>query len=376
MKLIVTLGDSFGAEYLIEIVSAHTVLNFGLNFVNAAAGVLHQIAEAKLHVKVRTTADPIIDMDYQEKLKTIYPMFVLHKQMMDDLNKIGVRGYTCTPYMLDNVPNYGEHCAWSESSAVVYLNSVIGARSNREGGLVDLACAIIGKTSYSGLHLDENRKGQILIKISPEIDTENVLNLTSIGLKIGEIAGYKIPVIQGLENITNDNIKNLGAASAATGAVALIHVIGVTPEAKTKEEAFQGDTPQENVEIGLKDLEDVREKYSTSWKFDPKNISVGCPQLSMREVKEVLEKLKGKRINQEFNFWICTNENVKEEILNSELNEILRESGANLTTLCPTLTPLQRPLITNSAKACFYTNATYKSLDECIKIATEEFKNV
>ena len=204
MKLIVELGDSFGADKLIEIVSAHTVLNIGLSFVNAAADVLHQIAEAGLNVKVRTTADPIPDMDYSEDMSSVYSLFGLHDQMMEDLAKIGVHGFTCTPYYIDNKPNIGDHCAWSESSAVIYLNSILGGRSNREGGLVDIACGILGKTSYHGLHITEKRKGQILFKIASDIDPTNLFNLTSIGLKIGETAGNKIPVIDGLGQISKD----------------------------------------------------------------------------------------------------------------------------------------------------------------------------
>lgn len=371
LKLIIKLGDTFGAEKLIEISSAHTVLNFGLNFVNASAKVLHQMAEDNLKVKVRTTADPIIDMDYADDLKVVYPMFTLHDQMMKDLKQIGVYGFTCTPYFLDNKPKLGEHCAWSESSAVIYLNSVLGARSNREGGLVDLACAITGKTAYHGLHITENRKGQILFKISADINLTNVFNLTSIGLKIGEIAGSKIPVIDGLRNISTDNLKNLGAASASTGAVALIHVLNITPEAKDLNEAFQYDKPEEIIEINMKDLKEVREKYSTEWNKTPQNISIGCPQLSEEEVINVLEKLKGKKILQNINFWICTNNEVKELMKKSDFNDILISSGVKITSLCPLLTPLPRPLTTNSAKTCFYSSASYRDLDECIKIATE-----
>lgn len=371
LRLIVKLGDTFGAEKLIEISSAHTVLNFGLNFVNASAKVLHQMAEDNLKVKVRTTADPIIDMDYADDLKVIYPMFSLHDQMMKDLEQIGVYGFTCTPYFLDNKPKIGEHCAWSESSAVIYLNSVLGARSNREGDLVDLACAITGKTAYHGLHITENRKGQILFKISANINLTNVFNLTSIGLKIGEIAGNKIPVIDGLRNISTDNLKNLGAASASTGAVALIHVLNITPEAKDLNEAFQYDKPEEIIEINMKDLKEVREKYSTEWTQTPQNISIGCPQLSEEEVINVLKKLKGKKILQNINFWICTNKKVKELMKKSEFNDILISSGVKITSLCPLLTPLPRPLTTNSAKTCFYSHASYRNIDECIKIATE-----
>ncbi len=373
MNLVVRLGDSFGADKLIDIVSAHTVLNFGLNFVNAAAEVLTQIAEAGLKVKVRTTADPIIDMDYTEELKVIIPMFTLHDQMMKDLAQIGVFGFTCTPYFLDNKPKLGDHCAWSESSAVIYLNSVLGGRSNREGGLLDIACGITGKTPYHGLHLKENRKGQLLFKIL--FDDWDTFDLTSIGLKIGEIAGPKIPVIEGLNNVSTDDLKNLGAASASTGAVALIHVIGVTPEAKNFEEAFQNDKPEEIIEIEKKDLKEIRQKYSTEWKKQPTTISIGCPQLSKEEVINVIKKLEGKEVLKDTNFWICTNNEVKNSIKSSEYNEILRSTGAKLTSLCPLLSVLPRPLTTNSAKTCFYSNATYRNLDACIKIATEGIKN-
>ena len=118
MKFVVELGDSFGAEKLIEIVSCHTVLNIGLSFCRAAADVLHRMAEAGLKVKVPTTADPIPDMDYTKELESVYSLFELHDQMMEDLSKIGVQGFTCTPYYIENTPNFGEHCAWSESSAV------------------------------------------------------------------------------------------------------------------------------------------------------------------------------------------------------------------------------------------------------------------
>lgn len=375
MNFIVKLGDSFGAEKLIEIVSAHTVLNIGLSFCRAASKVLHQIAEAGLKVKVRTTADPILDMDYSEEMASVYSLFTLHEQMMEDLSKIGVHGFTCAPYYIDNRPNFGDICAWSESSAVIFLNSVLGARSNREGGIIDIGCGILGKTPYHGLLITENRKGQLLYKVASDINTKELFNLTSIGLKIGLTAGNRIPVIQGLHNITEDELKNLGSASASTGAVALIHVPGVTPEAKTIDEAFQGDKPDEIIELEMKDLEDVREIVSTEWNLPPKNICIGCPQLSKEEVIKVLEKLEGKSIMKSINFWICTHNDVKNFILNSDYRKILDNSGAKISTICPTYIPPAKPVTTNSAKSCFYSPATYRNMDDCIKIATEGWNN-
>jgi predicted aconitase len=374
MRFLVEIGDSFEAEKLIEIVSAHTVLNIGLSICRAAADILHRIAESGLKVKVRTTADPIPDIDYAKDLDSVYSLFGLHEQMMEDLAKIGVHGFTCTPYYLDNKPKLGQHCAWSESSAVIYLNSVLGARSNREGGILDVASGILGKTPYYGLHLSENRKGQVLYKIGPDIDTNEIFNLTSIGLKIGETAGHKIPVIDGLGQISTDNLKNLGSASASTGAVALIHVPGITPEVKSLQDAFE-DKPEEVIEIEMSDLKEMKEKYSTEWQIPPKTIAIGCPQLSREETINVIKKLSNKKIDEHVNFWICTNVDVKNYILNSEYKQILDFSGAKITTICPTYIPPPKPTITNSAKSCYYSPATYRTIDECIRIATEGRQN-
>lgn len=368
MKLLVKLGDSFDADKFITIKSAHTVLNFGLTFMNAAADILTKVADAGLKVKVRTTADPLVDMTYATELGGIAKLFVLQDRLVQDLTRIGVKGYTCTPYFTDNKPNFRDHCAWSESSAVIYLNSILGGRSNREGGVIDVASAITGKTPNYGLHIDENRKGQILFKIL--FDDWTLFDLTSIGLKIGEIAGRNVPVIEGLKNITTDQLKNLGAASAATGAVALIHVIGVTPEATTEQMAFQNDKPIDTIEIDRNSLRDVKEKYSIKWAEAPKSITIGCPHLSKDEVITVLKKLDGKTVVPNLYLWICCCEEVRSAIKNSKYYEIVEKSGAKLTTLCPLLTLLPRPLTTNSGKTCFYTNATYSDLDTCIKIAT------
>ncbi len=246
---------------------------------------------------------------------------------------------------------------------------MIGARSNREGGVIDIASAIMAKTPNYGLHLKENRKGDILFTI-PFTDWD-LFDLTSIGLKIGEIAGSKIPVIEGLQSITSDELKNLGAAAAATGAVALIHVLGMTPEARDKDEAFQNDKPEEVIEIDKDSLKEIKEKYNTEWDDLPKSVSIGCPHLSREEVETVFKKLEGRKVLPEVNLWICTCEEVRKAIKNTKYFDILEKSGAKLSTLCPMVTPLPRPIWTNSGKTCFYFNATYRNMDDCIKIATE-----
>lgn len=369
MRLLVELGDSYGAENLIEIKSAHTVLNFGLRFVTSAAKILRDIVEAGLKVKVRTTTDPLVDMKYKEEFSTVIGLYQLQDQLKEDLTKIGVSDFTCTPYYLDNRPQMGDHCAWAESSAVIYLNSVIGARSNREGGIVDIASAITGKTPNYGLHITENRKGDILFKVNLEDWT--VFDLSTIGLIIGETAGSRIPVIEGLKNITDDELKNLGAASAASGAVALIHVVGKTPEASTVEDAFQKDSPGEVIEITDDMIKEMKGKYNTEWDTPPLNIGIGCPHLSQDELKTVLNKLKGKKVSEGVDLWLCACQDNIDAIKSSEYKDIIESTGVKLSHFCPLLAPLPRPYVTNSGKTCFYANATYRSIDECIKLATE-----
>lgn len=372
LKLIVKLGESYGADKLIPITSAHTVLNFGHSFITSAAKILHNIADAGLKVSVPTTADPVVDKTFSQELANIMGMFPVQDQVIEDLTRIGVRGFTCTPYLVDNRPKFGDHCAWAESSAVVYINSVLGARTNREGGVLDIASAIIGKTPNYGLHLQENRKGQVLFKI--HLNNWEDIDLTSLGLRIGEIAGAKIPVIDGLKDLTPDGLKNLGAASAASGAVALIHVVGLTPEAKTLNDAFQGEKPEDVVDVDRNMLSGISKKYSTEWPDAPKNIGIGCPHLSESEVGSILTKLEGKQVSQGRSLWICCSQAVKDVIMKSQYRDVVQRSGVKITTMCPLLTPLPRPYTTNSGKTCAYTNASYRSIDECIRLATGEGK--
>lgn len=369
LKLLVKLGDSFGADKLIEIKSAHTVLNFGMNFMNSAAKILNEIAETGLKVTVRTTADPILDMKYADVLGGIPNIFSLQDQLVRDLEKIGVKDFTCTPYFLDNKPQFGDHCAWSESSAVIYLNSILGGRSNREGGVLDIASAILKRTPNYGLHLDENRKGQLLFKVT--FNDFDLFDLTTIGMQIGEIAGSKISVIEGLSRITFDELKNLGASSAATGSVALIHVLGLTPEAKIKDSAFQNDKPEEFIEIDKRSLQETRAKYSTEWEESPKSIAIGCPHLSEEELIMILKKLEGRQVLPDVILWLCACDQVINSINQSNYKELVEKSGVKLTSLCPMATPLPRPFTTNSGKTCVYFNATYRDADTCIKLATE-----
>ncbi len=372
LELLVRLGDSFGADRLLDIESAHTVLTFGFNFIASAADILRKSAEEGLKVKVPTTANPIVDMSYAEELKDVFGLFEYQERLVRDLGKIGVRSFTCTPYLGDNRPRFGEHCAWAESSAVVYLNSVLGARSNREGGIVDIASAITGKTPNHGMHLDENRKGQVLFEV--ELSEYSDFDLTLVGLLVGEVAGSRVPVIDGLSHISFDGVKNLGAASAATGAVSLIHIPGVTAEAKTLREAFQDGGPEQTVRIDRSFLEEMREKFSAEPQKAPQNIAVGCPHLSVQEALAVVAKLKDKTISQGVNFWICAAKEVIEEVQASKYADILEVSGAKMTTLCPVVSQLRPPLMTNSGKACFYAKASLRDLDVCIEYATGEGK--
>ena len=199
--------------------------------------------------------------------------------------------WTCAPYQSYLTPRFGQQIAWGESNAICYANSVLGARTNRYGDYIDICAAITGRVPKCGLHLKENRRGEILLRlvdIDPAIMREDAF-YAILGHLIGSLVQDKIPVIEGLPAApTSDQLKALCAAAASSGAVALFHAIGATPEANTLEEACQGHEPDEVIAIRLSDLLEARSDLSTAKegvKLDC--VVLGCPHFSFDEFREI-----------------------------------------------------------------------------------------
>jgi predicted aconitase len=220
-----------------------------------------------------------------------------------------ILSWSCIPYMAENIPLYGETVAFSESSATPYVNSVIGARTNREAAQSALAAGVIGKTPEYGLHLKENRRGTHLIRVQAALNDE--FDYTLLGYCVGKRVGYGIPVLIGISRRPNtEEFINFCAMSNVSGAISMFHIPGFTFEASTVEEAFQGDIPEDKITVTDQELKQVYDELqTTSGKID--FVMLGCPHYTLKQVEEVVRLLDGKRIHDGVAFWVCTSATTK-----------------------------------------------------------------
>jgi len=243
-----------------------------------------------------------MDLENWEKLGFPKDFAKNQIRVMDAFKKMGiVVTSTCTPYLAGNLPRFREHIAWSESSAVSFSNSVIGARTNREGGPSALAAALCGRTPNYGLHLWEKR--QPTVKIDVDVDLNFSSDFGALGYFVGKQIKNKIPYFTGIKDANTDQLKALGAAMAASGAVALYHAENLTPEADLVEK-----DGLEIINVSKKELDETYEKLNSG--KDPDIVILGCPHASLREISTLANKLKGKRLKKPI--WICTSRMMKE----------------------------------------------------------------
>ncbi len=287
MKILVRVGEIYGAQRLIPITSAqisgvsyNTIGEHGLHFLKTLRGA---------RVRVLTTLNPLaFDERYLRELQVSDEIFKKQMEIIGAYADMGIKTTaTCTPYYYDNIPNFGEHIAWAESSAVIYANSIIGARTNREGAVTALASALTGRTPEYGLHLDEERRATHLISLNFEPRGED---FPILGMLIGErVDGIPYLRIQG----DYDDFKLMGAAMAASGSVPMYHVEGITPEYR---KALGDDVERVSIE-----REEVEERKR---RIDVELVAIGCPHVSPRELRIIAEFVKGKRKRSGVEFWV------------------------------------------------------------------------
>lgn len=350
MRLLVRLGEIYGADRLIPVssvqvagVSYKSIGDPGLEF-------LESIAAGGVRVKVPTTLNPP-GMDLEDWRELGFPEDFAEKQLriIEAFCRMGVMmTATCTPYLVGNLPRFGEHIAWSESSAVSFANSVLGARTNREGGPSALAAAICGLTPNYGLHLDENRQPTVLVEV--EADLADAADFGALGYLVGKMVKEGVPYFRGIREASVDQLKALGAAMAASGAVALYHVEGITPEARlVRTEGL------EKVKVGGEELRKVYENFSPD--EEPDIVIFGCPHASLAEIAEVARLLEGKKLRKPL--WICTSRATKDAAKRMGLvDAIQRAGGMVIADTCAVVAPIERMGFkvtgVNSGKAANY----------------------
>lgn len=338
MEILVALGDIYEADGMVEIVSAQisgvsykTIGDAGLEYLEDLAGEGAQVV-------VPSTLNPAgVDLDQWKELG--FPAEFTKKQLLivEAYRKMGISTTcTCTPYLVGNVPPLGSHIAWSESSAVCYGNSVLGARTNREGGPGALSAAICGRTPNYGYHLDEGRVPHLLVEVETPLTGADY---GALGYLVGKAVGNGVPYFKLLDKQQKqpnvNQLKGLGAALASSGAVALFHMENTTPEFQ---EAMPHTSNLEKLTVTREDVDDTREKLTTSQK--PDLVCLGCPHASLEEIKDVALKLDGKKLANQL--WVCTSISVKAASDRMGYTKIIEESGGHVVCdTCMVVAPIE-----------------------------------
>ena len=399
MKTLVMYGEAFGAEKMVPVTSEynHLVTSFGLKMLGPVYDLMNQLLEADAVSKQKFSVDPRpldpkVPANFLQKL--IFNKFMYSKQDFyeDQLNKLGLMekdAFTCACYMdaVGNLPKKGEVLSWAESSAVVYANSVLGARCNRNSGIMDIMGSVLGYVPYFGLLTDEGRKASWIIEIKTEKKPEAQLLGSAIGMKVMEDVPYIVGLDKWIGTELDDAacsyLKDFGAATASNGAVGLYHIDNLTPEAKE----LGKDLIKENAQIYVIDdaeLERVKNNYPVIWKnkdAKPKLCFMGCPHMTLEQLKTWTERVE-EGLKEAGNSKVViptvftTAPAVLKEFEQTEYAERLKKTGVIVSYICPLMymnNPLcaKMPVITSSNKLRTYTTSRYYTDDEILAQITK-----
>ena len=394
MKTLVMFGEAFHAEKMVPVTSRynHLVTSFGLGVLQPVYDLMQQLIDAGAVSGQKFSADPRpLDPNVPANLlqQLVFKKFMYNKQDFYEgqLQKLGLMdkdAFTCTCYMpeVGNKPEKGEILSWSESSAVVYANSVLGARCNRNSGILDIMGSIVGYVPYFGLLTDEGRRATWIVKIETSQKPEAQLLGSAIGMKVMEDVPYVVGLDKWLGTELDDAactyLKDFGAATASNGAVGLYHIEHLTPEAVQQGEALIRDGAPVYV-IDDAELQRVRESYPCVWKnrnAKPKLCFMGCPHMTLHQLIDTTERVEaGLRAHGQRKVCIPTvftaAPGVIEEFEKTEYAPRLRNTGVVLSYICPLMymnNPLcgKMPVITSSNKLRTYTTARYYTDDEIL----------
>ena len=398
MKTLVMYGETFGAEKMVPVTGrmGHLVTSFGLGVMTPVYELMDRLIADGAVSGQKFTVDPRpldknVPSDPIKNLVFNKFMYTKQKSYDEQLKKLGLcdeSAYTCTCYLdeIGNRPNEGEVLSWAESSAVVYANSVLGARCNRNSGIIELFGSIVGFVPYFGLLTDEGRRATWVVEVRTSKLPEAQILGSAIGMKVME----DVPYIKGLSpmlgnSLTDDvcaYLKDFGAATASNGAVGLYHIEGLTPEAVRQGDTLIADGAQTYV-IDDAELERVRASYPVMWKdpsAEPKLCFIGCPHLTLSQLRDWTHRIsegltKTGRDRVRVKTVLTAAPAVVKEFEKLPDAEVLRRTGAVLSYICPLMymnNPLagKMPVITNSNKLRTYTTARYYPSDEILAIVT------
>jgi cis-L-3-hydroxyproline dehydratase len=383
MSIVLQMAEVYGARELMDISAAHIdstiyIGEAGLEFAERLAGLGGKVA-----VPTTLNVSGLDEHGWQDW--PVPPDWARNagRQMIAYQSMGCIPTWTCAPYQTEFKPRFGQQIAWGESNAIVFANSVIGARTERYPDLLDICCALTGRVPAAGLHLDQERAGELLFRLAgiPLAMQEDDLFYPVFGHLVGKIAQDRIPVIAGLAaRPGEDQLKAFGAAAASSGAVALFHIVGVTPEANSLEQAFQGRRPERIVDVSLADLRSARDELSTAEGERLDMVVLGSPHFSLAEFRQLAPLLEGQRAHPGVRFLVTSSRAMAHLAKQAGFLEPLEKFGGKVTVdTCILATPMLPPeikiLMTNSAKYAYYapgmlnTQVAFGSLADCVRSA-------
>jgi predicted aconitase len=383
MSIVIRMAEVAGAQELLEITAAHIdstvyIGDAGLEFAERLASL-----GARVAVPTTLNVSGLDEHHWQEWAVPSDWARQAYRQMVAYQSMGTVPTWTCAPYQTELRPSFGQQIAWGESNAIVFANSVIGARTERYPDLFDICCAITGRAPAIGLHLSENRAGQLLFRL---VDIPESLQRRDdfypvLGNFVGKASLDKIPVIDGITvKPDDDQLKALGAAMASSGGVALFHMVGVTPEAPTLEQAFHGKSPPEGLDVTMETLRQSRTELTHTDGDRLHMVVLGSPHFSLAEYRQLAPLLQGKRKHPDVKFLVTSSRAMTQLAEQTGSLGPILEFGAQITVdTCILTTPMLpeeiQYLMTNSAKFAYYSpgllgkKITFGSLADCVQSA-------
>ena len=383
MSIVVRMAEVAGAAELLDIAGAHIdstvyIGEAGLEFAERLAGL-----GAKVWVPTTLNVSGLDEQHWREWAVPNDWARQAHRQMVAYQSMGTIPTWTCAPYQTEMRPAFGQQIAWGESNAIAFANSVIGARTERYPDLFDICCAITGRAPAIGLHLTKNRAGGLLfrlIDIPPHLQSNDDF-YPVLGNLIGKASLDKIPVIHGIiVRPDEDQLKAFCAAAASSGGVAMFHMIGITPESPTLEQAFHGKAPVETIDITMDLLRESRRALTHTESTKLHMVVLGSPHFSLAEYKRLAPLLEGKRKHPDVKFLVTSSRAMTQLAHKAGHLEALESFGAQITVDTCILTSPMLPaeiqnLMTNSAKFAYYApgllsrQIAFGSLEDCVNSA-------
>jgi len=391
INLLIRYGDACGAEEFVEITSGHVMPK-------EPPELLEQFTEGIDKLPVTTTLHPLMSAFSPEKWEAMGISKEYAEQEMKDYSKreelhtkLGfLKTYSCLPMTMGNLPRSGDYISWIGSCAQILANSMFGARTNKDGTVVSLCSALTGRTPKTGLLLDKNRYATVLVKMEEGLKLEGDSDYGAMGYYIGTQVANKSIAVEGLNrSITFDQLKYLIAPAAASGSIHVFHVIGITPEAATKEAAFGGKEPEKTIIVTRNNLEETKAIFPFDKNKEADLVLLGCPHITIQEAGNIAAILKGKHLRTGKRLWLGMAKPTYELAHTMGYTDIIESAGGVVSDTCMATIPDSpipvgtKVVMTNSFKCAHYVRALQKdrveiminNISECIAKITEDGGN-